>query len=114
MKNGTKILKALLVLFVFGGQVMASNGMSSCDMDMYDMTMIDHGSMEMSHNDIENQKMDCCDEICALDCSLSMVTALLETSSFETSQTHSTMFLSPQNAPSIRSLKGLYRPPILA
>jgi len=114
MKLGTKILKVLLMLFVFSGQVMAADGASSCDMDMHDMAMMGHSDMDMSHADMEVQKMDCCDETCAMDCSLSMVTALLENNRFETSPTNSAMFTLPQDAPAIRSLAGLYRPPITA
>ncbi len=102
------------MLFVFSGQVMAADGASSCDMDMHDMTMIDHGSMEMSHHDMEAEPMDCCDETCAMDCSFSIVTALLENSLFDVSVTSSAYFSILPDAPSIRSLKGLYRPPILA
>ena len=112
MKLGTKILKVLLMLFVFSGQVMAADGASSCDMDMHDMAMMDHSDMDMSHADMEAQKMDCCDETCAMDCSLSMVTALLESSPFEVSPANSVLFSALQDAPAIRSLAGLYRPPI--
>ena len=114
MKLRTNILKVLLVLFVFGGQVMAANSASSCDMDMSDMTMMDHSNMDMSHHDMETNKMDCCDETCAMDCSLSMVSALLESDRLDLFPTSSTLFSKLPDAPSIRTLAGLYRPPILA
>lgn len=102
------------MLVVFSGQAMAAESTSSCDMDMHDMAMMDHGNMNMSHHDMDTQKMDCCDETCIMDCSFSMTNALIENSRFEVLPVSSTLFSSHQDGTTILSLKGLYRPPISA
>ena len=114
MRFGTKLLKVLLMLFVFSGQVMAASGASSCDMDMHDMAMMDHSSMDMSSSDMDTDKMDCCDVSCALDCGLSMTVALVENGSIKTPSLTSLMFTFPQDVPITNSHLMLFRPPISA
>lgn len=111
MQFGTKLLKVLLILFVFSGQVMAADGASSCDMDMHEMAMMDHGDMDMSNS---TDKMDCCDASCALDCGLSMTIALVESGSIETQSLTSTKIAIPQDMAIANSHLVLFRPPISA
>ena len=112
MRIGTKILKVLLMLFVFSGQVMAADGASSCDMDMHDMTMMDHSGMDMPNSDMSTDKMDCCDVSCALDCGLSMTVALVESGSVEGQSLTSTKITIPQDIAIANSHLVLFRPPI--
>ena len=114
MRFGTKLLKVLLMLFVVSGQVMAADGASSCDMDMQEMAMMDHGDMDMSNSDKDTDKMDCCDVSCALDCGLSMTIALVESGSIEAQSPTSTKIAIPQDAAIAHSHLVLFRPPISA
>lgn len=114
MRFGPKLLKILLMLFVFSGQVMAADGASSCDVDMHEMAMIDHANMDMSNSKMDTDTMDCCDLSCALDCSLSMTIALVEGISKEVQLQTSTKIDIPQEVTVSNSHLVLFRPPISA
>jgi len=115
MRFGPKLLKVLLMLFVFSGQVMAADGASSCDMDIHEMSMIDHDNMDMPNSDMDTDKMDCCDLSCALDCSLSMTIALVESTSIEAQQLLASSKIDVrQDQVFSNSQLVLFRPPISA
>ena len=114
MRFGTKIFTILLMLFVLTGQVMAASSVSSCDMNMSQMDMSDHSNMGMSHADMNNNKMDCCDNSCVMDCSISMVLALIDTTSFEVLSPSSAKIALPVATLIIKSSTTFYHPPISA
>jgi|TARA_B110000908_G_C10070650_1_gene364933 hypothetical protein len=114
MRIGTKVFTVLVMLFVLTGQTMASSGVSSCDMDIHEMAKMDHSSMDMSHDGMDNNTMDCCDVSCAMDCGLSMVLALIETPSFGTQPASPAKIAIPDAAAIKNSKTTLYHPPISA
>ena len=102
MQFRTKLITALLMLLVLSGQVIAADDMVSCDMDMPQMAMMDHESM------------DCCANDCAMDCSLSLITMIIEASSFEAMHTSSDKIILSQHDIFIQTYTSLFRPPISA
>ena len=109
-----RTIKVLLILFVCGGQVMAASGASSCDMNMHEIVMMDHAGMDMSDGAMNKSTMDCCDSRCEMDCSLSMVSVLIESPSMKTTTTSSAKIMVPQDITALKSLSSLYHPPISA
>lgn len=114
MRIGTKIFTVLVMLFVLTGQTMASAGVSSCDMDMHDMTMMGHGSMDMSHDDMDSMSMDCCDDSCEMQCAVSITVALIDTVSFEAPSMTSSQIISLKDMMISNIITSLYHPPISA
>ena len=114
MRFGTKIFTVLVMLFVLTWQVMASAGVSSCEMDMHDMAMMDHGSMDMSHDGMDKMSMDCCDDSCEMQCAVSITVALIDTGSFETLSMTSSQIISLKHMMISNIITSLYHPPISA
>tara|TARA_R110002096_G_scaffold362527_2_gene555660 strand:- start:6455 stop:6778 length:324 start_codon:yes stop_codon:yes gene_type:complete len=107
------------MLLVFSGQVVIAGGVNSCNMEMHQtkarqMSMVDHEGINMSQADMNDGTMDCCDNACAMDCSLSMVSVLFESVWVEVVLTSTTTFILPDDTVILKSITSLYRPPISA
>lgn len=93
------------MLFVICGQALASEGISSCDMDMSNMTS------QMTDN---QNNMDCCDNAtCNMKCSLSIVFILDNLVSFEALEKNPQNIIMSHNEIKPQSITSLFRPPII-